>query len=148
MLIGLSKTDLQKLAVGGMVHDIGKAMVPLEILEKPTQLTLKEWNVLANHPLDSKTILTKENWDEVMIDIATHHHEMLDGSGYPYGLKGTEISDIVRTASIANVFADLTDKRSYKPAMTAEKAIETMLSMENQLDTTLVKAFCPVVLPE
>lgn len=147
MLIGLNKSDLQKLAVGGMVHDIGKAMIPLEILEKTTELTSEEREIMANHPLASKTILTGENWDEVIIDIAAQHHEMLDGSGYPHGLKGAEISDIVRTATIANIFAGLTDKRSYKPAMTAEKAFETMLGMGNQLDNTLVKAFRPVVLP-
>lgn len=147
MLIGLNKTDLQKLAVGGMVHDIGKAMIPLQILEKPTELTPEEWKIMANHPVDSKTILSGADWDEVMIDIAVHHHEMLDGSGYPHGLKGTEISDIVRTATIANIFTGLTDKRAYKPAMTAENAIETMLGMGNQLDNALVKAFRPVVLP-
>lgn len=147
MLIGVNKTDLQILAVGGMIHDIGKAMIPLTILEKNSEPTPEEIEIIKNHPVDSKIILSDANWDEAIIDIATHHHENLDGSGYPYGLKGNEISDIVRTASIANTFADLTDKRSYKPAMTAEKAIETMLTMEYQLDTMLVKAFCPVVLP-
>lgn len=146
MLIGANKTDLQKVAVGGMIHDIGKAMVPLEILEKQSELTPEEWKILKNHPLDSKFILEGAGWDDVTIDIAAHHHEKLDGSGYPYGLKGNEISDIVRTVSIANIFSGLTDKRSYKPAMTAEKAIETMLDMEDQLDISLVKAFRPVVL--
>ncbi|MCK5424852.1 MAG: HD domain-containing protein [Emcibacter sp.] len=148
MLIGIKKSDLQLLAIGGMVHDIGKAAISLEILEKPTKLTKEEQKIMDNHPNDSKLILKGTNWDEVIVDIAAHHHENLDGSGYPDGLKGDEISDIVRTVSIANVFADLTDKRSNKPAMTAEKAFETMLGMENKLDISLVKAFRPVVIPE
>ena len=123
-------------------------MEALEILEKPTKLTKEEQKIMDNHPNDSKLILKGTNWDEVIVDIAAHHHENLDGSGYPDGLKGDEISDIVRTVSIANVFADLTDKRSNKPAMTAEKAFETMLGMENKLDISLVKAFRPVVIPE
>ncbi len=147
MLIGANKADLQTVAIGGMIHDIGKAMIPLEILEKTTELTPEEWNIMKNHPLDSKTILAGAGWDDIIIDIAVHHHEKLDGSGYPDGLKGNEIKDIVRTVSIVNTFADLTDKRSYKPAMTAEKAIETMLGMGDQLDIQLVKAFRPVVLP-
>ncbi|MCF6195940.1 MAG: hypothetical protein L3J50_04480, partial [Emcibacter sp.] len=91
--------------------------------------------------------LTRENWDEVMIDIACHHHERLDGTGYPHGLAGTEITDITRLASIADVFSSLSDKRPYKAAMTAEDAITAMLKMEGQLDIPLVKSFRAVVLP-
>ncbi len=148
MLIGANKADLQMVAVGGMLHDIGKAMIPLKILEKTSELTPEEVKVMENHPVDGKIILSGANWDKAIIDIAAHHHEMLDGSGFPDGLVGDEISDIVRTVSIVNIFCDLTDKRSYGPTMTAEKAIETMLSMENQLDSTLVKAFRPVVLSD
>lgn len=146
MLIDLKKDDLQTLAVGGMIHDIGKAMIPLEILEKTSALTEEECKIMEYHPSDSNIILSGADWDKTMIDIATHHHEKLDGTGYPHGLKDNEISDVVRAASIANIFSGLTDKRSYKPAMTAEKAIETMLEMSDYLDTSLVKAFRPVVL--
>jgi len=147
MLLGLSKTDLQMLAVGGMIHDIGKAKVPLEILDKSTALTPKEIDIIKKHPEDGRHILEKQNWDKVMIDIAAHHHEKLDGTGYPSGLKGVEISDTVRIASIANVFSGLTDKRPNKPAMTAEKAIERMLKMKDHLDFPLVLSFRDVVLP-
>jgi len=147
MLLGVTKTDLQMLAVGGMIHDIGKAKTPIEILEKSTELTFEEMDVINKHPEDGRYILEKENWDKVMIDIAAHHHEKLDGTGYPNGLKDTEISDPVRMAAIANTFSGLTDKRSYKPAMTAEKAIETMLEMKDHLDFPLVLSFRDVVLP-
>lgn len=148
LLLNVKNTDLQRLAVGGMMHDIGKSDIPPGILDKPTDLTPSEQDILDSHPARGGLILEKEDWDDVMIDIATHHHEKLDGSGYPHGLKGNEISDIVRLTSIANVFSGLTDKRPYKVAMTAERAIEAMLEMKNHLDIPLVKSFRAVVLPE
>jgi HD-GYP domain-containing protein (c-di-GMP phosphodiesterase class II) len=81
-----------------------------------------------------------------MIDIATHHHEKLDGTGYPHGLKGSEVSDLARMTAIADMFSGLVDKRSYKPSMSAEKAIAIMMESGNQLDIPLVKAFRAVVL--
>jgi len=148
MLLNVRRSDLQMLAVGGMMHDIGKSLIPLEILDSPTKLTAPEQKIMNNHPVDGRIILEREKWDEIMIDIAAHHHERLDGSGYPDGLKGNEITDIVRLASIANIFSALTDKRSHKAAMTAEKAIEAMLDMTGYLDIPLVKSFRAVVLPE
>jgi len=148
MLLGVSKSDLQMLAVGGMMHDIGKSMTPLEILEKPTDLTSEQLEIKKKHPLNGRNILEKGTWDAAIIDIASHHHERLDGTGYPYGLKNSEISDSVRMVSIANTFAGLTDKRAYRKVMTAEKAIETMLEMENHLDIPLVKSFRAVVLSD
>jgi len=148
MLLGIKKTDLQTLAVGGMLHDIGKAMTPLNILDKGSELTPEERETIKKHPADGRQILAKENWDDVLIDIAAHHHENLDGSGYPDGLKGTEISDIVRIAAIANVFSGLTDKRSYKPTMTAEKALEKMQEMTDHLDPSFVTSFRDVVLSQ
>lgn len=147
MLLQVKKTDLQRLAVGGMMHDIGKAMIPLSILDKPSGLTDSEQKIINKHPLHGQGILTRDNWDEAMIDIACHHHERLDGSGYPHGLKGNEITDITRLASIADIFSSLTDKRPYKAAMTAEDAIAAMLKMEGHLDIPLVKSFRDVVLP-
>lgn len=148
MLLDVKKTDLQMLAIGGMMHDIGKSTIPLDILDNPSELTPAEQKIVDHHPIQGRLILERENWDDVMIDIAAHHHEKLDGSGFPDGLKGNEISDVVRLTSIANIFSELTDKRPYKAALTAEKAIETMLEMKNHLDIPLVKSFRAVVLPE
>ncbi|MCK5424677.1 MAG: HD domain-containing protein [Emcibacter sp.] len=148
MLLGVKKSDLQLLAMGGMMHDIGKAMTPLEILDKPAKLTPTEWTVMKEHPKNCRLILSVEKWDEDMIDIATHHHERLDGNGYPDGLKGSEVSDLARMTAIADMFSGLVDKRSYKPSMSAEKAIGIMLETEGQLDIPLVKAFQSVVLSE
>jgi len=148
MLLGIKKTDLQTLAVGGLLHDIGKSITPLEILDKPARLTPGEWKIMQEHAWDSGNILENNKWDPAMIDIATHHHEKLDGSGYPHGLKGGEVSDLARMAAIADMFSGLIDKRSYKPAMPAEQAIEIMLDLTDELDIPLVKAFRAVVLTD
>ncbi|PCI48270.1 MAG: hypothetical protein COB49_06200 [Alphaproteobacteria bacterium] len=148
MLLGVKKTDLQMLAVGGMMHDIGKSLTPLEILDKPARLDPAEWEIMKDHAKNSGEILAKNGWDEDMIDIAAHHHERLDGSGYSDGLKGSEVSDLARMAAIADMFSGLVDKRSYKPAMPAEKAIQVMLEAEGQLDIPLVKAFQAVALSD
>ncbi len=84
----------------------------------------------------------------MLLDIALHHHEKLDGSGYPDGLHGSQVSDMARMAAIADVFSGLTDKRSYKPAFTPERAIDMMMGMEGHLDIPLVKAFRAVALPQ
>ena len=148
MLIGLKKSDLQKLAVGGMVHDIGKSLIPLKILDKPTKLTSAEWKIMMSHASKSGHILKKSNWDEDIVDIATHHHEKLDGSGYPYGLKGSQVSDLARMAAIADMFSGMVDKRAYKPSMPSEAAIKIMMESSDTLDIPLVKAFRAVVLSD
>lgn len=146
MILGVKDADLQLLSVGGMLHDIGKSMTPLSILDKPARLTPQEWNIMKKHAQNSGDILRDNGWSDMMIDIANHHHEKIDGSGYPHGLKGMEVSDLARMASIADMFSGLVDKRSYKPAMSAENAINILLDMKEQLDIPLVKAFQEVVL--
>lgn len=146
MYLGVQRHDLQQLSVGGILHDIGKSLTPLELLEKPARLTPEEWVIMKQHPSHSRTIMMESNWDDVLIDIAVHHHEKLDGSGYPDGLQGAQVSDLARMAAIADVFSGLTDKRSYKPSMSSEAAIDIMLTMEGHLDMPLVKAFRAVVL--
>ncbi|MCF8474956.1 MAG: HD domain-containing protein [Emcibacter sp.] len=148
MLLDVSKSDLRKLAVSGMIHDIGKAKIPLAILDKPSELNPEELKIFNYHPHQGRLILQKDNWDDDMIDVTAHHHEHLDGSGYPDGLSGAEISDLTRMVSIANIFSDLTDKRSFRPVMPADKAIETMLDMKGILDIPLVHSFRAVVLAE
>jgi HD-GYP domain-containing protein (c-di-GMP phosphodiesterase class II) len=76
-----------------------------------------------------------------MIDMVVHHHEYLDGSGYPHGLKGSEISDLVRILTIADIFGALVERRSYKAPRSAEAAYRVLLDMGSKLDTDLVREF-------
>jgi HD-GYP domain-containing protein (c-di-GMP phosphodiesterase class II) len=76
-----------------------------------------------------------------MLDMVVHHHELLDGSGYPHGLQGSEIADLVRIMTISDVFGALIEKRSYKPPLSGEAAYQILLDMGPKLDKDLVRAF-------
>ena len=140
--LGFSETDIERMTVGGMLHDIGKAMVPIEILEKPGPLTDEEWLVMRTHPTIGREILDRSGgFDAEMTDLVAHHHEYLDGSGYPDGLSGSGISDIVRVMTIADIFGALIERRAYKPEMSADQAYDIIASMKTRLDMPLVRAF-------
>lgn len=146
-LVGIRGGDLQNLTIGGMLHDIGKAEIPIDILDKPAKLNESEWTVMMTHPSLSRELFVREGgWASEIIDVAAFHHEKLDGTGYPDGLKEDQIPDIVRMVSIADVYSALVDKRSYKDSFSPDKALEIMLSMEGHLDPDLVKAFRPIAL--
>jgi len=140
--LGFSHPDRNRLAFAGMVHDIGKARVPIAILEKPTPLTEQEETVLRQHPeLGLETLKATADLQPDMLDIVLHHHEYIDGSGYPHGLSGGEISDFVRVATICDVFGALLERRAYKPPIRGDIAYQMLLDMGRKLDQDLVRAF-------
>jgi putative nucleotidyltransferase with HDIG domain len=140
--IGASRADRQRLSCAGMLHDIGKARIPVAILEKPGRLDAHEMDLMKKHPeygfnaLEGVPGLHKE-----MLDIVIHHHEYLDGSGYPHGLRANEICDLVRMVTIADIFGALLERRSYKPPMPSADAYKILLDMGPKLDQDLVRAF-------
>lgn len=146
LLLGIRGQDLQNIAVGGILHDIGKALIPLGILDKPGPLNQEEWQEMRKHPTHSRKNMMGSDCHPSVIDGCVHHHEKLDGTGYPEGLKGDEISDIARMVAIADVFSGLTEKRSYKPSLSNKKAFDIMLSMDGHLDLDLVSAFKPIAI--
>ncbi|WP_321389212.1 HD-GYP domain-containing protein [Emcibacter sp.] len=146
LVLGMKGEELQQLATGGMLHDIGKARTPLELLDKPGKLTDEEWEIMRRHPEYSDEMLRAQGWDEITIDMAVHHHEKIDGSGYPHGLKGDEFSRYARMTAIADIFSGLTDKRSYKPAMSPRLAMNMMSTWDGHIDQELLEAFRPVAL--
>ena len=125
-----------------MLHDIGKARIPISILEKPGRLDKDEMTVMRKHPeygLDAlKSVL---GVDKEMIDMVLHHHEHLDGMGYPHGLKANEISDLVRIITISDIFGALIEQRSYKEPMSGKDAYQILLDMGPKLDKDLVREF-------
>jgi HD-GYP domain-containing protein (c-di-GMP phosphodiesterase class II) len=140
--LGFSQSDRHRLAFAGMLHDIGKARIPIEILDKPSALTEQEAAILRMHPEYGLEALTgTERVSPDMLDVVIHHHEYLDGSGYPHGLSGTEISDFVRVATICDVFGALVERRAYKAAMEGHEAYQVLLDMGPKLDQDLVRAF-------
>jgi putative nucleotidyltransferase with HDIG domain len=137
--------DQQKIATAGLLHDIGKARIPVAILEKPGPLDADELAIMRQHPLMGYEALQKmPELAPEMLDMVVHHHEYLDGSGYPHGLEASQLSDLVRTVTIADIFGALIERRSYKPPMSGEAAYGILKDMSSKLDSDLVRAFQPI----
>lgn len=144
--MGVEEGDHRLFTQGALLHDIGKMAVPLSILDKPGRLTDKEFEIIKSHPVESKLILeASADPDPAVIELAYHHHEMLDGSGYPEGLSGSQINDMVRCLTIIDIYSALIDARSYKASMTPYQAYAELQSMKGKLDLDLVGAFKVVV---
>lgn len=140
--LGLGPADRRRLSFAGLLHDIGKAKVPLTILEKTTPLNLDETALMKKHAEFGADVLNGDiNLHPEMIDIVVHHHEYLDGSGYPHGLRDSEISDLVRVVTISDVFGALIEQRPYKPPMSTQQAHDVLLGMGAKLDKDLVREF-------
>jgi putative nucleotidyltransferase with HDIG domain len=147
--IGLSADDQLLLASGGLLHDVGKMSIPHEVLNKPGRLTEDEFVVMKSHVTASSAHLRlNPDIPKGIITIAEQHHEKLDGTGYPHGLKGSELNTLARMASIVDVFSALTDRRVYKPAMPAEKALGIMTNEMggNHLDNAFLGLFREMLL--
>lgn len=145
--LGLAKADMERLYSAAMFHDIGKARIPLEVLDKPGRLDSGERALIETHPTAGYDIL-KENSSisAEILDAVRHHHEYLDGSGYPDALCAEHISDVVRILTICDIFAALIEQRYYKPVMPREHAYEVIKSMQGKLEKPLIVAFKNVAL--
>jgi putative nucleotidyltransferase with HDIG domain len=140
--LGLASRDLKRLSFGAILHDIGKAKVPISILEKPGPLDENEMIIMKQHPSSGGDALAgMPDLSAEMIDVVVHHHEYLDGSGYPHGLSGSEISDLVRILTISDIFSALIERRAYKPPLPSETAYQILTDMGPKLDKDLVREF-------
>lgn len=117
------KKELQLLTLAGLLHDIGKTMIPEPILNKPGKLTPNEYNIIKMHPEFGYDILSKLVLPEKVLYAVLHHHERCDGSGYPSGLKGDELDDFTMIISIADVYDAMTAARSYRGPLCPFSAI-------------------------
>jgi putative nucleotidyltransferase with HDIG domain len=145
--LGMRDEDQRRLTRAALLHDVGKAFIPVAILDKPGTLTEEEMNEIRKHPrLGYEALSAEGSFPREMLDVVLHHHEFLDGSGYPEGLRGNEISDIVRLMTIVDIHAALVEKRSYRLPFTHAKAFAIMEQMGGKLDQSLLQAFRPVAL--
>lgn len=145
--IGFADSDVKRLGVAATLHDIGKAHIPLSILDKPGSLDPGEDEIMRRHPVIGYELLKDiPGIGPEVLDGVRHHHEYLDGSGYPDGLTAPEISDLVRLLTISDIFAALIESRPYRPAMPRENAYKILCGMEGKLERSLVKAFRKVAL--
>ncbi|WP_027555937.1 HD-GYP domain-containing protein [Bradyrhizobium sp. Cp5.3] len=145
--LGVRRSDLERLYSAAMFHDIGKARIPLAILDKPGRLDVEERSLIETHPAAGYDVL-KDHKDisPEILDAVRHHHEYLDGSGYPDALCGERISDVVRILTISDIFAALIEHRHYKPTMPREEAYNILGGMTGKLEKALVASFKNVAL--
>lgn len=142
--LGLNPADRHHLAKAALLHDVGKTRIPAAILNKPGRLDPDELQVMRTHSALGHAMLLGSGFDAATLSVVRSHHEMLDGSGYPDGLRGGEIPDLVRLVTISDIYAALIERRPYKSAMSEAKALAIIESMVGQLDADLVRAFRPV----
>src|ERR1700736_1431936 len=140
--LGLAKRDIERLYSAAIFHDIGKAKIPLTILDKPGHLDAEERALIETHPAAGWEVLKgSAGISPEILDAVRHHHEYLDGSGYPDALCAGSISDIVRILTISDIFAALIEHRPYRPPMPRETAYEILRNMKGKLEMPLVQAF-------
>lgn len=124
--LGLRADEITALRRAGVVHDIGKVAVPDAILLKPGRLTEEEWKLVREHPVVGESICAPLRSFRLVLPIIRHHHEKLDGSGYPDGLRGDAIPVTARVLQIVDVYDALTTERPYKKAFPVDDALQTM----------------------
>jgi putative nucleotidyltransferase with HDIG domain len=146
--LGFSPADVKRVGVAATLHDVGKAGIPLEILDKPGSLDDGEMALMQGHAvLGYDALRDVPGVSPEVLDAVRHHHEFLDGTGYPDRLRGAEIGDLVRVLTIADIFAALIEVRAYRPAMERAKAYSILLDMAGpKLEKALVVAFRDVAL--
>lgn len=147
--LGLPKPDLRVLVATALLHDIGKAAIPLEILNKPRRLTDEEFRLIKQHPVIGYDMLVgqPEVPRPALLGVR-HHHEYLDGSGYPDGLSGAEIGDMTRMLTVVDIYAALIEKRAYKKPRAPAEAMATLRDAADggRIDRALTAAMGAMVL--
>lgn len=145
--LGFPKKDLDRLHSAAMFHDIGKATIPLSVLDKPGKLDERERAIIETHPGAGYDILKGNSAiSPEILDGVRHHHEFLDGSGYPDKLCAESICDLVRVLTISDIFAALIEDRRYRPPMPRADAYGILCGMNGKLEKALVGAFKNVAL--
>lgn len=149
--LGMERQVLKELTMGGLLHDVGKVMTPDEILHKPGRLTDSEFDVMREHAMHSRLIMRATGGiTDIMVDVAANHHERMDGTGYPRGLRAGDLSVHSRMSSIVDVYDALTADRVYKQGMPCTQAFRILLEgAGSHFDRELVAQFiqCMSVYP-
>lgn len=141
--VGLDSETTYQAGIGGLLHDTGKALVPDAILNKPGRLTDEEFAIIRKHPKDGYEILLKTpGVSDIALDITLHHHERIDGSGYPDKLAAENISTLAKMAAIVDVYDAITADRCYHKGMPPTEALRKIFEWSSfHFDPSLVKAF-------
>lgn len=141
--LGLDNEAVRAMGLAGLLHDVGKTSVPAQVLNKPGRLDDAEFALIKQHPEAGHAMLRgAEGINQEALDVCLMHHEKIDGSGYPFGLKGDEISLAARMGAICDVFDALTSDRAYKDRWTPLHAVTEMFGWAGHFDPQLLFQFC------
>lgn len=143
----LPETDIQKIGMAGLLHDLGKSQIPNEVLNKAGKLTEEEFAIMKNHSVYGYRIL-KERDDipkEVLMGVL-QHHEKINGKGYPMGVGGEQITTYAKILSIADIYDALVTERPYKKAFSQQDAVEMIMAMTDELDITFMRSFLAIMI--
>jgi putative nucleotidyltransferase with HDIG domain len=140
--LGLDADACRQAGQAGLLHDIGKALMPAEVLNKPGKLTDAEFDVMRTHPERGHALLLEgRGAGDVALDVCLHHHERIDGTGYPYRLAGAQISQLARMGAVCDVYDAITSTRPYKPGWDPAGSIARMASWQGHFDADIFAAF-------
>ena len=143
-LLGLDEEEVRQCGMAGLLHDVGKMAVPATVLNKPGKLTDDEFSRVKLHPVAGHALLLKSgNVHPVALDVCLHHHERMDGAGYPHGLRGEQISLHARMGAICDVYDAITSNRPYKAGWSPATSLRRMAewTRSGHLDAPLFAAF-------
>ncbi|MFJ3525827.1 HD-GYP domain-containing protein [Pseudomonas sp. NPDC090203] len=144
--MNLSEEQVREAGVAGLMHDVGKMTIPQDILNKPGSLTLDEYEAMKIHPQAGFEILrSTEQVTQAVMDVCLHHHEKIDGTGYPHGLKGDDISLFARMGAICDVYDAVTSERPYKKGWDGAQSIREMASWKGHFDEQIFQHFVKTV---
>ncbi len=140
--LGLDEQQTREAGMAGLLHDLGKAMIPLEILNKPGKLTDEEFALVKTHPEEGhKLLLGGAGINEITKDVCLHHHEKVDGSGYPKGLTGATMSQFAKMGAVCDVYDAVTSNRPYKAGWDPAESIKRMAEWTGHFDPAVFQAF-------
>lgn len=140
--LGLDEGACREAGLAGLLHDVGKALMPPEVLGKPGKLTDDEWRVMRSHPVRGHRLLAEAGAVSAgVLDVALHHHERVDGKGYPHGLAGDAITEVARMGAICDVYDAITSNRPYKAGWDPAESVAKMASWAGHFDKRLFAAF-------
>lgn len=132
--------------LAGLMHDIGKISIPLDILNKPGKLTDTEFDTVKSHPERGHALLAQGGAASAeVLDVCLHHHERFDGGGYPHGLQGEQISLLARMGAVCDVYDAVTSNRPYKDGWDPAESISRMISWKGHFDPKVLSAFIQVI---
>jgi len=141
--LGLDDGQTRLAGLAGLMHDLGKAAMPVEVLNKPGKLTAAEFDIIKTHPeAGYKLLLTGTDVDPMILDVCLHHHEKSDGTGYPKGLKGDQISLFAKMGAVCDVYDAITSNRPYKIGWDPAESLRRMAEWANgHFDAKIFQAF-------